>query len=558
MDDRSVCLDVSQELAALRAVFDSLAEHVAVLDRNGIIVDVNDAWRRFVSANGGDVEKIVGTNYLEVCDTASGRDCDEASRAAHGIREIISGNLKEFYLEYPCHSPMEKRWFLMHVRPWMQDGQIQGAVVSHIPITQRKLAELTLKRYERVISSSPFLISLVDRNYTYLLVNDAYLLYHARKREEIEGHKVQEILGKNAFEKLVKPNLDKCLAGDTVQYEAWFQMAGMGRRYMQVTYYPSREEDGTISGVVVAAYDETRRRILEEEIKRTAELLSEAQELAHVGSFEHNIALGTDFWSDELYRILGYMPNAVAPQFELFFKHIHPDDRDRLLHGMAQGSGEKNPLKLDLRLRTQKGENRWVSVFLVRNRDESGVVTRIHGAVADITERRLAEIRLQEMATTDALTGLANRRRFFELLADEVNRAKRFARPLCVAMLDIDNFKGVNDTYGHSVGDAVLVAVARILRQTLRAVDRAARIGGEEFAVILPETNGLGAVQAMERVRQMVAMSPVTDSHANVSVTLSCGVASWKDGEDGERTLARADAALYAAKGRGKNQVVLA
>lgn len=550
------CFDVIQELAALRAVFDSLVEHVAVLDREGIIVDVNTAWRRFVAANGGNADAIVGTNYLQVCDTAQGRFCAEAGRMAHGLREILAGKEQEFHLEYPCHSPTEKRWFLVYARPWMQEGQIAGVVVSHIPITQRKLAEFTMHYYERTIASAPSLMSIVDSKYTYILVNDSYLRYHGCKRQDIEGHTVPEVMGMEAFIKFIRPHFDRCLSGETVQYEAWFNMAGMGKRYMHVTYYPYREEDNSITGIVVVAQDETQRRILEEEVNRTAQLLEEAQGLAHVGSFDHHLILEKHFWSDELYRILGYTPGAFPPQLERFIEHIHPEDRSHFLHEMGQEPGE-NPLRYDLRIQTLGGEERWVALSLACDRQD-GVVSRIHGAVADITERRLAELRLQELAATDQLTGLANRRRFFEWLEEEVQRAERFGRPLCAAMVDVDHFKNVNDTYGHGVGDLVLAAVGRILREGLRAVDLVARVGGEEFAILLPETDAEVAVRILDRIRKAVAAQEMVTDEASLSVTVSCGVAARQTGELGDALLFRADAALYTAKAAGRNQVRLA
>lgn len=549
--------ETASELAALRAVFDSLAEHVAVVDRQGVIVDVNAAWRRFVAANGGDPDAVVGTNYLEVCEAARGHSAMEAGRVAQGIREVLAGHLPGFQVEYPCHSPTEKRWFLLHARPWIHDGRIVGAVVSHIPITHRKLAELTLQRYERAVASSPNLISVVSRDYTYVLVNDTYLRYHARRREDIEGHRIAEVMGDAAFVQYVKPHLDRCFAGETIQYEAWFQMAGMGRRCMAVTYYPCHEPDGTISGAVVAVQDVTERRLLEDEVRRTATLLAEAQALAHVGSFEHDFVENRDSWSDELFRIVGYEPGSVHSNFELLMEHVHPEDRTRFLGAFTEALATGTPLRQDVRLRTAAGDERWGAVACTFEKDADGVVTRVFGAVADITERRLAELRLEALAATDALTGLMNRRRFFQRLEAEVARAARFSRPLSVAMVDVDHFKRVNDTYGHATGDAVLRAVAQTLREALRAMDAVGRVGGEEFAVLLPETGLEAAAGVLERIRQAVAgLEVMAADGRQVRVTVSAGVAAWQAGEEAEAALRRADAALYAAKSAGRNRVV--
>ncbi len=550
------CLDAVTELLALRAVFDCLPQHVAVLDSAGVVLDVNATWRRFVADNGGNPDAIVGANYLAVCAAAQGGSSQEAERVRQGLQEVLTGSLPGFELEYPCHSPTEKRWFLLQARPWVVDGRIGGAVVSHIPITQRKLAELVLQQYERAVLSSPNLISIVNREYTYVLVNDTYLRYHSRRREDIEGHRIADVMGNDAFLRYVKPHLDRCFAGETISYEAWFQMAGMGRRCMAVTYYPSQERDGTISGAVVSARDVTERRLLEEEIHRTAKLLAEAQRLAHVGSFERDLVEGRDIWSEELFRILGYEPAAIAADFERFVEHLYPDDRARFVSGFAEAATKAVPLRQELRLRRKNGEERWVAVVCSFERDEEGVISRVYGSVADMTERRLAELRLEELAKTDALTGLMNRRSFFERLHAETARAGRFSRPLAVAMLDVDHFKHVNDTYGHAVGDMVLQQVARIIAQSVRTMDGVGRVGGEEFAVLLPETGSAAAMGVLERIRQAVAVHEMVTEHGQrVQVTVSAGVAVWQGEEDGESILRRADAALYAAKSAGRNRV---
>jgi diguanylate cyclase (GGDEF)-like protein len=163
-----------------------------------------------------------------------------------------------------------------------------------------------------------------------------------------------------------------------------------------------------------------------------------------------------------------------------------------------------------------------------------------------------------EQAVTDELTGLSNPRRFRELIRKEAGRASRFGRPLSLLMIDLDDFKRVNDEHGHPQGDDVLRAIAEVLRNEARDVDEPARYGGEEFALALPETEAEGALQVAERIRARIeaARVPLARGGGTVSLTTSVGVASTSDGvpADAERLIAAADQALYAAKRAGKNR----
>lgn len=182
----------------------------------------------------------------------------------------------------------------------------------------------------------------------------------------------------------------------------------------------------------------------------------------------------------------------------------------------------------------------------------------------ELTRRKAAQrataalnIELQRLATTDALTGLANRRRFDEILARECRRRARTSQPLSLLILDADHFKGFNDRYGHQQGDEALRLIARTIQDTIHSpADTAYRIGGEEFAVILPDTGGAGAETVANRIRQAVlghAMPHASNPHG--SVTVSCGTAVAAGINEPAALIAAADAALYEAKRRGRNQV---
>ena len=196
-------------------------------------------------------------------------------------------------------------------------------------------------------------------------------------------------------------------------------------------------------------------------------------------------------------------------------------------------------------------QNRW---FLGR---VTPLKTKQRGAVishATITDRKLLEFELAKIAATDALTGLPNRRYFFEAAKLEVARVRRFGTAASVIMIDLDHFKAVNDTHGHAAGDKVLRCFAEVCRNSLRQIDVFARIGGEEFAAILPGTNEAAAHSVAEKLRNAVYETSIKVGRNLINISASFGVAEVRSVDMGiEDSLGRADLALYAAKRAGRN-----
>ena len=176
-------------------------------------------------------------------------------------------------------------------------------------------------------------------------------------------------------------------------------------------------------------------------------------------------------------------------------------------------------------------------------------------------EMREKNARLEEMNRTDALTKLANRRFFMESFSREYERAKRYGEPLSYVMCDLDKFKSVNDNYGHIAGDNALVVAAKVLKDTLRTNDLPGRYGGEEFGMLLPETDAEGACIVADRCREIIEQTPVQTDQGPINITISMGVSTFYPSREEHPTISKlidlADGALYEAKEGGRNRVVI-
>ncbi len=275
-----------------------------------------------------------------------------------------------------------------------------------------------------------------------------------------------------------------------------------------------------------------------------------------------------DYISPSIVRLLGYTPDDIK---KVTIRSLIRETRivtDNMRKVQSFTSLEENRQKRDVQkwqadylMRTRDGRSIWVSDISYPWFDDEGNIIGSVGTLRDITERTEAEGRVKEeltrLANTDPLTSIANRRAFFERVDMEMKRMRRTGSPLSILLIDIDHFKKLNDQYGHSFGDRVIIEVARIIATCLRETDMVARLGGEEYGVLLPDTDTQGAFWVAERIRGAIAGHNFSEKEESpIGCTVSIGISDVKsDGvQDSTELYKIADTRLYIAKNTGRNQ----
>jgi diguanylate cyclase (GGDEF)-like protein/PAS domain S-box-containing protein len=312
--------------------------------------------------------------------------------------------------------------------------------------------------------------------------------------------------------------------------------------------------------IYASARDVTARVRLETELEIERQQLRSAQELARIGSWHVEIETGEMFWSDATYDLLAIARPESPPDATLWLASMDPQEHERAQYRLAEAIREGGEFSFEFR-RSQPdvdGQPVYLATKGVAEQGANGRVTRLIGTIVDITERKRYEEGLRFIADHDPLTSLPNRRRFDDVLVRHIAECERYGPRGAALLLDLDKLKLVNDELGHVAGDEMIKCVADTLRERLRSTDLGARIGGDEFAVLLSETTRDGANLVAHSIAERLAeSSPALRSAGISAVTASIGFVLIEDLDQisPEAVLAAADDAMYAAKRTGPGQI---
>ncbi len=421
-------------------------------------------------------------------------------------------------------------------------------------VNAREHAEESEEKFKAITNQATEGIALSDLEGNYVFVNPSF--------GQMMGYSEEELLKMTVFDVKAKTQSPGSF------YESKTTKEGLP---IEVKL---RRRDGTeffteIIGRVIKVGDKdyvlgtvrdiTERKRAEDRLRQ----LSSAVEHSPISIVIMDITGNIEYVNLKFTEVTGFTLDEVrgkTPQDTFGSSNTQPETRAEHWQTILSGNewrGEMENCK-------KNGESYWAAVSISPITDSNGIITHFVSINEDITVRKENEEKIQrlnagleQLAMTDYLTNLYNRRYFMQRGAEEFKRARRNNQPLALLMMDIDHFKNVNDTYGHDAGDMALQQVAATLKSSLREIDILGRIGGEEFAVLLPNISLHEAAVLAERVRKAVAGTSVEIPGGSLTITISIGVAVLTNETSGiDNILKNADVAMYQAKSCGGNCVV--
>jgi diguanylate cyclase (GGDEF)-like protein/PAS domain S-box-containing protein len=435
-------------------------------------------------------------------------------------------------------------------------GAVAGLVGVIVDITQRKQLEAATRdsneRLRAVIHAAPIAIVARDLDMKVRMWNPA--------AERMFGWAEAEVLGERT--QIVPPHLKdevteehrRAQAGETIWVEDTQRMHRDGHLIdLAISMAPVLDAEGRPTGTMVTMTDIGPRKQAEAALRESEAQLRLAMDAAQAGMWYWEADTDRFNYSEGLGTLFGFAPDSPVVDYRELQKRLHAEDRElfaaTLRHAIRNGSD----FQFDYRVVWPDGSIHWIANRGQVHRGASGRAQRVIGVAMDLTDRKLAEQRIAHMAHHDALTGLPNRVLLRDRIQQAIAQAHRASSQLAVLFIDLDRFKTINDSLGHQLGDRLLQSVASRILVCVREGDTVARVGGDEFVIVIPgvdHANDASSVAA----KILEVLSSAFHLHGNdLHVAASIGISLYpSDGADAETLMRNADTAMYHAKDMGR------
>lgn len=410
-----------------------------------------------------------------------------------------------------------------------------------------------LRRYTNMVSITRNMMSFVDHQYNHLAVSQGYVEAFGQTHESVMGTPIVDVHGDETFNTVIKPLVDRSLNGETINTRHWIYPKDQSAKYLHVWQTPYYERDGNISGVVISGHDITKEKRIEETLKSLSLAVTHSPVLTVITDPKGVI----EYVSPIVETLTGYKPEEVIGKTPKLFqsgmtaKSVYDDLWKTVL--------SKQNWRGELQNRRKSGEIYWESISIAPVIGDEGKLIAFVAISMDISEHKRMEAQLTELATTDSLTGVLNRRHFMERVDAQLLYSERYQSIVSFLLIDIDYFKEINDQGGHALGDKAILQFSDACQNTVRNVDIFGRLGGDEFAVAMPDTSESEALILAHRLQKAVNELEINLGSNKVGMTISIGVSTYNPSENARETaqsvMARADTALYDAKRAGRDQI---
>ncbi len=475
------------------------------------------------------------------------------------LRQLIDQDLPGSHALRLLHKDGSIVWIeLTYVPIYSDDGTRVALEGAARDITDRKRAEEALReseeRYRSLYIKAPAALHSIDREFRLIEVSDHWLELLGYERKEVIGRRSVEFLtedSRRSAEATKLPDFWKTGRARNISYE--FRRKNGEIVDVLLDAIVIRNEEGEIIRSVAALTDVTERNRAEKGLRESEEKFRLLAENAVDIIYRYRLSPnpGYEYISPAVTAATGYSPHEFYADPDLDIKIVHPDD----LGTLRQMIDQDLPGRHALRWLHKDGSIAWMELTYVPIYGDDGTRVALEGVARDITDRKKAEATIEHMAYHDPLTDLPNRSLLKDHLELAIAQARRSGRKVAVMFLDVDRFKVINDTLGHSSGDKLLKRIGEQLTRVVRDGDTVARVGGDEFILLLPDLVDpddarVVAERALQRIRRKRRLAG-----RDLVVTASLGISVYpSDGDDAETLLRHADTAMYKAKDQGRSR----
>jgi len=471
-------------------------------------------------------------NCGDICDNCPALEVLRSGKVARAMRDLPDGRILARSL-YPVHD---------------HEGHITGCAVLATDVTEREQYIQELTRYEQILSTNTDLIAYYDDQNICLAINDVMAQYYGKDAKDLVGKHAREILGEQRYAAYLQYEEAIFANKQVLSFDRWIDFSAAGRCYMHCTLTPYVNEQGKVSGIVVRLKNITVSAEQEAKLKLSAKVFESTSEGIIITDTDGTIIAVNDAFC----TITGYNEDEVVGNNPRLLSSGRQDEA--FYQKMWQAVEKTGHWSGEIWNRRKDGEIFPEILTISSIVDDSGVTTNYVAVFSDITAMNDIVKQLDYQAHHHTVTDLPNRRLLHARLKHSLQLAAREKHQGAVLYLDLDNFKHINDSLGHDIGDSVLLEAAERLQQHSRQVDTVAHIGGDEFVVVLDHLRSVNdatecAKNLLERLQQPIYV----DQH-EFFITASVGIAIFPDdGDRVEELIKNADAAMYQAKEGGKN-----